>query len=128
MIVIGDDVTNEDLNWYNYFKDKKIPAIVVLNKMDLYDRDVLKDKIKKIKEAFDTNPIPASCKDKKGINTLLNDIARNLPEDFNARTITHNLAKEGDVVLLVMPQDIQAPKGRLILPQVQTIRELLDKK
>lgn len=128
LIVIGDDVTNEDLNWYNYFKDKKIRAIVVLNKMDLYDRDVLKDKIKKIKEAFDTNPIPASCKDKKGINTLLNDIARNLPEDFNARTITHNLAKEGDVVLLVMPQDIQAPKGRLILPQVQTIRELLDKK
>jgi len=38
------------------------------------------------------------------------------------------LVKEGDVVMLVMPQDIQAPKGRLILPQVQTLRELLDKK
>ena len=44
------------------------------------------------------------------------------------RTITGNLVKKGDMVLLVMPQDIQAPKGRLILPQVQTIRELLDKK
>ena len=42
--------------------------------------------------------------------------------------ITGNLVEEDDLVLLVMPQDIQAPKGRLILPQVQTIRELLDKK
>jgi len=51
-----------------------------------------------------------------------------VPEDANATTITGSLVKEDDVVLLVMPQDIQAPKGRLILPQVQTIRELLDKK
>lgn len=43
-------------------------------------------------------------------------------------SITGSLVKEKDLVLLVMPQDIQAPKGRLILPQVQTIRELLDKK
>ena len=51
-----------------------------------------------------------------------------LPAEFGEQTITGNLVKEGDVVLLVMPQDIQAPKGRLILPQVQTIRELLDRK
>ena len=42
-------------------------------------------------------------------------------------SITGSLAAPGDLVLLVMPQDIQAPKGRLILPQVQTIRDLLDK-
>jgi [FeFe] hydrogenase H-cluster maturation GTPase HydF len=42
--------------------------------------------------------------------------------------ITGNLVSSDDLVLLVMPQDIQAPKGRLILPQVQTLRELLDKK
>jgi len=51
-----------------------------------------------------------------------------LPEDFEMPSITGALAKEGDTVLLVMPQDIQAPKGRLILPQVQTTRDLLDKK
>ena len=44
------------------------------------------------------------------------------------QSITGSLVTEGDLVLLVMPQDIQAPKGRLILPQVQTMRELLDKK
>ena len=55
-------------------------------------------------------------------------ILEKLPENFGEQTITGYLVREGDVVLLVMPQDIQAPKGRLILPQVQTIRELLDKK
>ena len=55
-------------------------------------------------------------------------LARMLPESFEAPFITGNLVNEDDVVLLVMPQDIQAPKGRLILPQVQTIRELLDRK
>ena len=55
-------------------------------------------------------------------------ILRKLPTDFGQQTITGNLVQEGDLVLLVMPQDIQAPKGRLILPQVQTMRELLDKK
>ena len=55
-------------------------------------------------------------------------LARLLPENYGNKLITGNLVEDGDVVLLVMPQDIQAPKGRLILPQVQTLRELLDKK
>ena len=49
-----------------------------------------------------------------------------VPADFEKESITGELAK-GDLILLVMPQDIQAPKGRLILPQVQVMRELLDK-
>lgn len=128
LIVVSDEISPEDLKWYQYFKEKKIPAIVVLNKTDMFDKETLKKKVQDIKEGFATNPILVSCRDKKGINTLLNELVRNLPEDFNERKITHNLVKEGDVVLLVMPQDIQAPKGRLILPQVQTTRELLDKK
>lgn len=51
-----------------------------------------------------------------------------MPENYGDRLITGDLVTEEDFVLLVMPQDIQAPKGRLILPQVQTLRELLDKK
>ena len=53
---------------------------------------------------------------------------RLLPENYGNDSITGKLVCDTDVVLLVMPQDIQAPKGRLILPQVQTIRDLLDKK
>ena len=55
-------------------------------------------------------------------------MSRRVPENFGNRLITGDLVTEEDLVLLVMPQDIQAPKGRLILPQVQTLRELLDKK
>ena len=51
-----------------------------------------------------------------------------MPDDYGEETITGALVEEGDLVLLVMPQDIQVPKGRLILPQVQTIRDLLDHK
>ena len=56
------------------------------------------------------------------------ELARRIPEGYGTRMITGSLVSESDLVLLVMPQDIQAPKGRLILPQVQTLRELLDKK
>lgn len=62
------------------------------------------------------------------IPQLRQAIAQALPDDFWELTITGSLAQPGDLVLLVMPQDLQAPKGRLILPQVQTMRELLDKR
>ena len=55
-------------------------------------------------------------------------LIRLLPSDLTQETITGHLVHLNDLVLLVMPQDIQAPKGRLILPQVQTIRDLLDHK
>ncbi len=81
-----------------------------------------------IKETFGSQPIPVSAKEKTGIELIRQAILEKLPEDFDQQSITGNLVTEGDLVLLVMPQDIQAPKGRLILPQVQTMRELLDKK
>ena len=69
-----------------------------------------------------------SAKTREGIPALREAIARAVPEGFEAASITQSLVREGDIVLLVMPQDIQAPKGRLILPQVQTIRDLLDRR
>ncbi|MGL4485142.1 MAG: [FeFe] hydrogenase H-cluster maturation GTPase HydF [Anaerovoracaceae bacterium] len=62
------------------------------------------------------------------VDELKKEIAENFPEEFAREKILRGLVSKGDTVLLVMPQDIQAPKGRLILPQVQTIRELLDNK
>lgn len=75
-----------------------------------------------------TASIIVSAKDGTGIEAIHRAILEKLPADFGEQTITGSLVAEGDVVVLVMPQDLQAPKGRLILPQVQTIRELLDKK
>jgi [FeFe] hydrogenase H-cluster maturation GTPase HydF len=84
--------------------------------------------LNRVKLKYDLIPIIVSAKDKIGIEKIREEILRVLPEEYEIASITGKLAKEGDVVLLVMPQDIQAPKGRLILPQVQTIRDLLDKK
>lgn len=64
----------------------------------------------------------------KGIDSVISALTRLLPEDYGQEFILGDLVEDTDLVLLVMPQDIQAPKGRLILPQVQTIRELLDRK
>lgn len=65
---------------------------------------------------------------RSGFSRMMQLLLQLLPPDFGKETITGSLAAEGDRVLLVMPQDKEAPKGRLILPQVQTIRELLDKR
>lgn len=64
----------------------------------------------------------------KGMDAVISALTRLLPEDFGQEFILGDLVSQTDLVLLVMPQDIQAPKGRLILPQVQTLRELLDRK
>ena len=70
----------------------------------------------------------AGLSDNEQIKQIKAALTRMLPENYGADFITGDLVSDGDLVLLVMPQDIQAPKGRLILPQVQTLRELLDKK
>ena len=72
--------------------------------------------------------IKVSALHKTGIEELRQAIEQSVPEDFLREKILGDMVEEGGLVLLVMPQDIQAPKGRLILPQVQTLRELLDRK
>ena len=62
----------------------------------------------------------------ESVESLLQRIKEALPQE-EERFLTGDLVKEGDTVLLVMPQDSEAPKGRLILPQVQVLRELLDR-
>ncbi len=72
--------------------------------------------------------IKTSALHKTGMAELRKAIEQAVPEDFLREKILGDMVEEGGLVLLVMPQDIQAPKGRLILPQVQTLRELLDRK
>ena len=116
----------EELHWLEQLKAKNIPTILLINKADI--RKNTASLAIRIKETFGSQPIPVSAKEKTGIELIRQAILEKLPEDFDQQSITGNLVTEGDLVLLVMPQDIQAPKGRLILPQVQTMRELLDKK
>ena len=113
-------------------KQEKKNFIIIINKTDLVDTEekqiLLQEFCNEIKNLSNENPIQISAQKKEGLDNIKKEIIRKIPEDFLKQSFTKNLCKEDDVVLLVMPQDIQAPKGRLILPQVQIIRELLDKK
>ena len=119
----GDEQEQE---WLQRLKERGIPVILLLNKADA--RPNTTELAEQIKASCGQPPIIVSAKDGTGIEAINRAILEKLPADFGEQTITGSLVAEGDVVVLVMPQDLQAPKGRLILPQVQTIRELLDKK
>ena len=115
-----------ETEWKKQLEAKNIPVILILNKADIRkDTPSISDNIGK---ALGQKPLIVSAKEKQGIEEIRLAILEKLPQDFEQPSITGDLVDENDLVLLVMPQDIQAPKGRLILPQVQTMRELLDKK
>lgn len=126
IMVFSDDNIEQEISWIEKFKQKKTPFITVISKIDI--RENTDDFAKIIEDKTGIKPILVSSENLTGIKELKNMVVRLAPVDFGATSITADLCKEDDSVLLVMPQDIQAPKGRLILPQVQTIRELLDKK
>ena len=109
--------------WMQQLKAKNIPVILILNKAD-----IRKDISSLIEQELGEKPLLVSAKEKQGMEDIRLAILEKLPQDFEQPSITGDLVSENDLVLLVMPQNIQAPKGRLILPQVQTMRELLDKK
>ena len=109
--------------WMQQLKAKNIPVILILNKAD-----IRKDISPFIEQELGEKALLVSAKEKQGMEDIRLAILEKLPQDFEQPSITGDLVSENDLVLLVMPQDIQAPKGRLILPQVQTMRELLDKK
>ncbi|MDY4415726.1 hypothetical protein, partial [Selenomonas sp.] len=121
----GDD---EELAWVRRFQKEGKPVLAVVSQAD-----TLADEGHARKEAIlaatGCMTLAVSAKAKSGLEAVRREIARLLPADYQLRSITGDLVKADTnaVVLLVMPQDIQAPKGRLILPQVQTLRELLDK-
>ena len=123
LLLCEENNLQEEAAWMQQLKAKNIPVILILNKAD-----IRKDISSSIEEALGEKPLLVSAKEKQGMEDIRLAILEKLPQDFEQPSITGDLVSENDLVLLVMPQDIQAPKGRLILPQVQTMPELLDKK
>lgn len=120
-----EDHFAQEMKWYHFFKEKNTPVLLIINKADLGDAKALQEFL--VKETNE-QPLIVSAAKNEGVDRIKEALARKVPENFGERLITGTLVGEEDLVMLVMPQDIQAPKGRLILPQVQTTRELLDKK
>lgn len=113
ILLTGEDEPRE-AQWSNLLKSRNIPTVKVTNKIDQG-------------RAVTPGSIGISATGNIGKNLLLDAISRAIPSEYGEPDLLRGLVKRGDNVLLVMPQDKQAPKGRLILPQVQTLRALLDK-
>ena len=123
VVLFTDEGIDTEMRIIEECRVREIPVVVVLNQVDrINDREAL---ITRIKEATKCDVIATSTTTGEGIEALREAIVRTRPAE--ERLITEGFCKAGDRVLLVMPQDKSAPKGRLIQPQVQTIRELLDR-
>ena len=105
-----------DREMLSLFAQKKIPFVTVYNKSDLFAENVV----------LDDNTILVSAKNGTNINELKEKIAHAVKVQNEKKQVVGDLLKAGDVVVLVTPIDSAAPKGRLILPQQMTIRDILD--
>ena len=124
IVIFSDADIKEGITWVSFFKKQNIKVIIVVNDME---NNNAADIVFELKKELDEHIIVVNALKKINVEGVLEALIKNAPEEQKL-SITGNLANENDIVMLVMPQDMQAPKGRLILPQAQTIRELLDKK
>ncbi len=122
IILFSDSDIGRELELIKKLKKSKI--LLVINKVDILS-DQEKENIYKKLNDLPFKIIEISTKEKNGIEELKKELVKLKPEE--APLIFDGLVKKGDRVLLIMPQDIAAPKKRLILPQVESIRELLDR-
>lgn len=112
---IRDDFSNEDSSFIEKIKERNIPFIIVRTKKDLAEKEY----------PLSENEIAVSSETGENINVLKEKIASLKPSGEEKRLVG-DLISEGDKVMLVIPIDSAAPKGRLILPQQQTIRDILE--
>ncbi len=114
-------LSQEDKNLLMHLSQLQLPFLVVINKSDAGINYELIEELNSEKINFH----PVSCITNNGIYELKEKIVKLLPSDGEL-PLVGDLVKQHDVIVLVVPIDLGAPKGRLIMPQVQTIRESLD--
>ena len=116
VVIDGNNISTPDNSIIEKIKDKKIPYVVVYNKADIYGNI----------EVSAENEIAVSSAKGTNINELRELIAKQFKTDGESKKIISDKLKPNDFVVLVVPIDESAPKGRLILPQQQTVRDIID--
>lgn len=125
-ILVVDSTTGkgeEEFALLHKFHEKHIPYLVVYNKIDLLSVE----EIKNLAMSVRAGEVLASAADGMNIQELKEKIATLKPEDTHQYPLIQDLIEPLDLVILVVPIDKAAPKGRLILPQQQTIRDILER-
>ena len=117
-------ITDFDREILQLLKEKKIPLVGVINKLDLLAESEVK--LKKYAQKLGIKLVGVSTYTGEGLKELKEALIKIVPEDKNKFSIIGDLISPGDFVVLVIPLDESAPKGRLILPQQQTLRDILD--
>lgn len=132
LLLISTEVLleNQDLSyekeWIREIKKREKPFIVILNKMDLVPEGKTQELIDRVKVELECEVSTVATSREESIQRIKDKLIEYAPKIVIEEKLIGDKIKVGDRVLLVAPQDIQAPKGRLILPQVQVIRDILD--
>ena len=125
LITTSQGFSNYEINLTNKFKELEIPYIVIINKSDI--KKISKQKLDEIKNYTKNIYEMSATNDKNITDNFVSALVKIVPDEFvNPPSILGDKVKKSDVVILVTPIDKEAPKARLILPEVQTIRDLLD--
>ena len=126
IIVITDNTIHKyEENLIGLLKDSDVPFFFVHNKSDIVPLD--KKFSAGLSTKYNTSILEFSATSKPDIETLVSLIKKHTPETaFQHTSLLGDLVSYGDIVLLITPIDVEAPEGRLILPQVQAIRDVLD--
>jgi len=125
LVIDGESgVSDYDIEILSKIKEKNIPVVGVVNKKD--SLKYKREEKKKWEDLLNLPLLEVSAFKREGIEELKRQIINKAPSSFTDVPLISDLLNPGDLAVLVVPIDKAAPKGRLILPQQQTIRELLD--
>ena len=123
LLLFGDTEWSVEEELLREIRRRGIPLLALLAQCDRIER--FEELAAQIEQRFGLQVLPVSAQTGAGVQLLQQQVASLIESE--ERLLTEGLCEAGDCVLLVMPQDASAPKGRLIKPQVQTLRELLDR-
>lgn len=125
LVVSGNEWGSFETDLIMTFTDKDIPFIIIHSKSDIEKPS--EEFIARITSFTGIDLIEFSSLDKRNFDELIRSIKKTIPEhSFKTPFLLGDLIKYGDIVILITPIDVEAPEGRLILPQVQAIRDILD--
>lgn len=126
LLIYSEDVSRE-LQFLKDIQKKKIPVIGIYSHVDMLNSEQKEERIASLEKKMNIPVFGFSAMTKTGLEEIRKYLIQTVKGKTKQRQLLDGIAKKGDTVILVMPQDVEAPVGRLIQPQVMTIRDLLDR-